>query len=131
VTIELVGDTLIKNGVTSTTFNQVPDNPVTSFEINLPEGKFSALAANGNLCKPTVTKTVKKQVKVKVKGKEKTVTRKVKEQVATSLTIPSNYVAQNGATYNYNAPIAVTGCAKAKVVKKKVAKKKAKGKKKK
>ena len=53
VTIQLVGDTLIKNGVTSTTFNTVPDNPVTSFEINLPEGKFSALAANGNLCKPT------------------------------------------------------------------------------
>jgi hypothetical protein len=78
-----------------------------------------------------VAKTVKKKVKVKVKGKEKTVTRKVKEQVATSLTIPSDYVAQNGATYNYNAPIAVTGCAKAKVVKKVKAKKKAKGKKKK
>jgi hypothetical protein len=40
VTIDLVGDTLIKNGVTSTTFNQVPDNPVTSFEINLPEGPY-------------------------------------------------------------------------------------------
>jgi hypothetical protein len=54
----------------------------------LPEGKFSALAANGNLCKPTKTETVKKKVKVKVKGKEKTLTRKVKEQVATSLTMP-------------------------------------------
>jgi hypothetical protein len=129
VTIQLVGDTLIKNGVTSTTFNQVPDNPVTSFEINLPEGKFSALAANGNLCKPTKTETVKKKVKVKVKGKEKTLTRKVKEQVSTSLTIPSDYIAQNGATYNANVPIAVTGCAKAKPAKKtkqKKSKKKAK-----
>ena len=66
VTIQLVGDTLIKNGVTSTTFNAVPDNPVTSFEITLPEGPYSALAANGNLCKPTVTETVKKKVKVQV-----------------------------------------------------------------
>jgi hypothetical protein len=128
VTIELVGDTLIRNGVTSTTFKTVPDNPVTSFEINLPEGKFSALAANGNLCKPTVAKTVKKKVRVQVKGRMRTVTRKVKEQVATSLTIPSDYIAQNGATYNYRAPVAVTGCAKAKVVKK--AKKKTKGKRK-
>lgn len=123
VTIELVGDTLIKNGVTSTTFNTVPDNPVTSFEINLPEGKYSALAANGNLCKPTVTKTVKKKVKVKVHGRMRTVTRKVKEQVATSLTIPSDYIGQNGAVYKVNAPISVTGCPKAKPAKKKPAKK--------
>jgi hypothetical protein len=54
VTIDLVGDTLIKNGVTSTTFNQVPDNPVTSFEITLPEGPYSALAANGNLCQQSL-----------------------------------------------------------------------------
>ena len=79
VTIQLVGDTLIKNGVTSTTFNQVPDNPLTSFEINLPEGPYSALAANGNLCKPTVSKTVKKKVRVQVNGRMRTVTRKVKE----------------------------------------------------
>ena len=119
VTIQLVGDTLIKNGVTSTTFNQVPDNPLTSFEINLPEGPYSALAANGNLCKPTVSKTVKKKVRVQVKGQLRTVTRKVKEQVASSLTIPSDYIAQNGATYNANVPISVEGCAKAKPAKKK------------
>ncbi|HTA13864.1 MAG TPA: hypothetical protein VK781_03310 [Solirubrobacteraceae bacterium] len=29
----------------------VPDAPVGSFELTLPQGKFSALAANGNLCK--------------------------------------------------------------------------------
>jgi hypothetical protein len=128
VTIDLIGDTLIKNGVTSTTFNQVPDNPVTSFEINLPEGKFSALAANGNLCKPTKTETVKKKVKVKIKGHEKTITRKVKEQVATTIQLPNEYVAQNGDVYKYTAPIQVTGCPKAKVAKKAKTKKKKPGK---
>ena len=110
VTIQLVGDTLIKNGVTSTTFNQVPDNPLTSFEINLPEGPYSALAANGNLCKPTVSKTVKKKVRVQVKGRMRTVTRKVKEQVATSIELPNEYAGQNGAVYKYTAPIRVIGC---------------------
>jgi hypothetical protein len=51
VTVDLVGDTFIsKSGITSTTFHAVPDNPVTSFEVTLPEGKYSALAANGSLC---------------------------------------------------------------------------------
>jgi len=69
---------------------------------------------------------VKKKVRVQVKGRMRTVTRKVKEQVATSLTIPSDYIAQNGATYKANVPIAVTGCPKAKVAKKKAAKKRKK-----
>jgi hypothetical protein len=51
ITIDLVGSTFIsKAGITSSTFKTVPDQPVTSFELTLPEGKFSALAANGNLC---------------------------------------------------------------------------------
>ena len=51
VTVDLIGDTFIsKSGITSTTFHAIPDNPVTSFEVTLPEGKYSALAANGNLC---------------------------------------------------------------------------------
>ncbi len=51
ITAELVGTTLIRKGVTSNTFAAVPDIPFTSFELNLPEGKNSALAAYGNLCK--------------------------------------------------------------------------------
>jgi hypothetical protein len=128
VTVDLVGSTSIKNGVTTSTFKSTPDVPFSSFELNLPQGKFSALAANGNLCKPTVTKTVKKKVKVKVNGKSEMMTRKVKEQVSTTLTMPNEYIAQNGATYNYNAKLTVTGCAKAKPAKKKPAKKKAKAK---
>jgi hypothetical protein len=51
VTIDLVGSTFIsKAGVTSTTFKTVPDAPFSTFELTLPEGPYSALAANGNLC---------------------------------------------------------------------------------
>ena len=51
VTVDLVGSTFIsKSGITSSTFNTVPDIPVGSFELTLPEGRFSALAANADLC---------------------------------------------------------------------------------
>jgi hypothetical protein len=52
VTIDLVGTTFIsKKGITSTTFKTVPDTPFNTFELKLPQGKFSALGANTNLCK--------------------------------------------------------------------------------
>lgn len=52
VRIDLVGDTFIsKAGITSSTFTNVPDVQVSSFELYLPEGRSSALAANGSLCK--------------------------------------------------------------------------------
>ncbi len=131
VRIDLIGDTFIsKSGITSTTFKTVPDNPVYSFEINLPEGPYSALAANGNLCRLTTTKIVKKKVKVKVHGKTKTVTRKVKEQVSAALQMPNEYIAQNGAVVKKTVPISVTGCGKAKPAKKVKKKKKGKGSKK-
>jgi hypothetical protein len=78
-----VGDTFInKAGVTSSTFKQVPDVPVGTFELTLPQGKYSALAANGNLC------TVKK------------------------LVMPTSFVAQNGVEQHTTTPIVPTGCGK-------------------
>jgi hypothetical protein len=55
VTLDVHGETFInKAGITSSTFNTIPDAPVGSFELTLPEGPDSALAANGNLCKSTL-----------------------------------------------------------------------------
>jgi hypothetical protein len=51
VRVDLIGSTFIsKQGITSSTFASVPDVPVSTFELYLPEGPYSALAANGSLC---------------------------------------------------------------------------------
>lgn len=56
VRVDLIGDTFISTkGITSTTFTNVPDVPVSSFELFLPAGPFSALAANGDLCTEKLT----------------------------------------------------------------------------
>ena len=82
ITIDLVGDTFIsKSGITSSTFAHVPDAPVSSFELTLPQGKFSALTANANLCT--------------VKG---------------GLKMPTEFVGQNGAVIHQSTKISVSGC---------------------
>ena len=53
VTVVLDGLTDIKKGITKTIFETVPDSPVESFELNLPEGSNSILAAPEDLCTPT------------------------------------------------------------------------------
>jgi hypothetical protein len=84
VTVHLIGSTFIneKTGITSSTFKAVPDVPVGTFELILPQGKYSALAANGNLC------TAKK------------------------LAMPTSFIGQNGAVLNTTTPIIPTGCPK-------------------
>jgi hypothetical protein len=82
VRVDLTGTTFIsKAGITSSTFKTVPDVPVGSFELYLPQGRYSALAANGNLCKSQA-----------------------------KLTMPTEFVAQNGAVMKQSTKIAVSGC---------------------
>jgi hypothetical protein len=50
VRVILVGNTNIKNSITSTNFATLPDVPVSSITVNLPIGAHSAVAANGNVC---------------------------------------------------------------------------------
>ena len=86
VTVDLVGSVNIKKGITSSDFATVPDAPIGSFQLTLPEGPHSGLAAvlpasaKGSLC-------------------------------GTSLTMPFTITGQNGAVLKQNEKIAVTGCA--------------------
>jgi hypothetical protein len=54
VTVILVGNTNISKGITTTNFQTLPDVPFTGFELNLPTGPNSAVAAVGNICKQSL-----------------------------------------------------------------------------
>jgi hypothetical protein len=99
IRIDLVGHTNIKKGITYSNFDTVPDAPISSFELNLPEGPHSALAAIENLC------ALKKTLTVKSHGK------RVKRTVPGPLLMPTTITGQNGAVIKQSTKIAVTGCA--------------------
>ena len=129
VTVELNSETFISHaGITSSTFRTVPDVPVGTFELTLPQGKYSALAANGNLCQAASGyRTVRQRVKLRSGGHVRTVTRRVRKRTG-GIVMPTAFTAQNGAVIKQNTPVTVTGCAKPAKVKAKH-KKRAKGKK--
>jgi hypothetical protein len=80
IVLDLVGNTAIKKGITFSKFETVPDAPVTSFELDLPQSPHSALASpNGDLC-------------------------------GQNLVMPTFMEAQNGAQLSQNTIIEVTGC---------------------
>ena len=97
----LVGNTDIKKGVTYSRFETVPDAPISSFELKLPEGPHSGLAA----VLPAKAKDTHGGINT-LKG--------AGNLCGTSLTMPTTMTGQNGAVVKQNTKIAVTGCAKAK-----------------
>jgi uncharacterized repeat protein (TIGR01451 family) len=127
VRLNLTGHTQIKKGITSSHFETVPDAPVASFDLTLPQGPHSALTTDipgRNLCANTKTVTVTKRITRRVNGHTRRVTVKAKKAVSASLLMPTTITAQNGAVVHQNTKIAVTGCGRAKTVKHKTKKRK-------
>jgi hypothetical protein len=89
IVLYLDGNTNIKKGITSSTFNSVPDAPISTFETVFPEGPHSVLATN---------------IPAKTKG----------SMCAQKLTMPTAITGQNGAVVKQTTKIAVTSCLKAK-----------------
>lgn len=87
VTVELVGSTFIKKGITSSTFKSAPDTPFNTFELTLPQGPYAALAAN-------------------------LPSRANNSFCGQNLKMPTLMVAQNGLEIHQSTRIAVTGCHK-------------------
>jgi hypothetical protein len=85
VTLILDGKTDIKHGITTSSFESIPDAPVSSFKLDLPTGKYSILgtdlpiSANYDLCRQ-------------------------------SLVMPTILTGQNGAAVTQNTKISITGC---------------------
>jgi hypothetical protein len=86
ITFDLVATTLIRHGITSSTFDSVPDDPITSFELTFPSGPYSLLGAflpetaRYNFCgRPT-------------------------------LYMPTTFIGQNGIEVSARTPISLTGC---------------------
>jgi hypothetical protein len=107
VTIDLVGHTNIRKGVTFSHFEAVPDAPVSSFDLTLPEGTHSVLAASKPLCR---TVTVKKRISRHVHGRLVHHFKKIKRHRPAPLLMPTTITAQNGAVLKQNTKISVTGC---------------------
>ncbi len=93
VTVEQVGSINIKGQVTSSAFNSIPDVPLNSFELNLPQGPHHALSSN---------------LPAKAKG----------SFCGQTLTMPTTLTGQNGAQIKQNTKITTTGCPKTKKAKK-------------
>ncbi len=93
VTVQVHGETFIsKQGITTATFNTVPDVPFSTFELTLPKREYPALTANGNLCQGTLIMPteitgqnglkVKQSTKITVTGCPKAAHKKASKKTA-------------------------------------------------
>jgi hypothetical protein len=103
-----VGHTAIKQGITSVTFASLPDAPFTSFTAGLPLGPNALLAANASLCTRAVTAHSRELVLDH--GVLTSVLHTTRRQVPLALAIPTTFIAQDGATTERPADVAVSGC---------------------
>jgi hypothetical protein len=117
ITLRVTGHTQIKHGITYSRFETVPDAPISSFELHLPESPTSALAATESLCSTTRTVTLRKRVLIHHNNHTRHVTRPVRRLLTEPLTMPTTITAQNGTMLNQTTKIAITGCQKAKTTK--------------
>ena len=85
ITLILDGQTHINNGVTSNTFQAVPDAPISTFELTLPTGPHSALATN-----------LPASARYSFCGR--------------ALTMPTAITGQNGAVIHQDTKVDVSGC---------------------
>jgi uncharacterized repeat protein (TIGR01451 family) len=88
VTVILTGATEVKKNLLLSHFDTVPDAPVGSFALSLPEGPHSALAAVGNLCTQVVHGRLLRR----------------------KLAMPTTITAQNGTVVRQSTKVSVSGC---------------------
>ena len=111
VRFNLVGSTAInKAGVTSVTFNAIPDIPLDNLELYLPQGSHSLLSANTRLCALRRTITIKHKISEQAHGHTVRRTVTVHKYQPASLAMPSELVAHNGAVVHQTTKVEVTGC---------------------
>ena len=81
-----VSKSISKSGVTSSTFNHVPDVPITSFDL--------------------------KDRRTRIRARSEPSARRLTGFCGQKLTMPTEFTGQNGAYIKQKTPIAITGCAK-------------------
>ncbi len=115
VSIVLHGSTVVENsGLARIDFDALPDMPIDSLELYLPQGPHSVLGANTSLCALTKTVTVKHS---ELKRMGRRAVRRVielRKHVRAGLLMPTELVAQNGAVIRQTTKIQVSGCAASK-----------------
>ncbi len=112
VRLDLTGSTVVgKSGASSVAFGAIPDIPIDSFELYLPQGPHSMLGATSSLCTPSRTAVVEREITQHIHGHAVRRSIKERKRVGANLMMPSELLAQNGAIVDQDTKIEVNGCA--------------------